>query len=85
MARGIPPGVHVHAPVELGSGGSRRARILGDDARGYLLAGVASLVELHGEEFWFATFDEALACGERLGIPRDAWTEIVDVSEVPSR
>jgi hypothetical protein len=83
--RGIPPGTHIRASVPADDGGPRQARILGDDVRGYLIAGVSDLLGEEDDEFWFGSLDEALDCGERLGIERSAWTEIRDVSEAPRR
>jgi hypothetical protein len=51
------------------AGGHRWLRILGDDERGYLLAGDLEALE----EIWFPSLDEALTEAERAGVPRDAW------------
>jgi len=56
-------------------------RILGDDTRGYLLAGIPE-AELNDNEFWFSILDDALAAAERLGVSRDRWRDITDVRQV---
>jgi hypothetical protein len=81
-AGAIPPGVHIHALLSAPGFRPRHMRILGDEARGYLIAGAADVLAERGEDFWWPTLDEALACAERLGAPRDAWTEITAVQQV---
>jgi hypothetical protein len=80
---GLPPGTRLQAAVSLPGTAASRAtqlRILGDERRGYLLAGLADLPE--PEEFWFATLEEALAHAERHGVSRSAWSDITAVGEV---
>ncbi len=81
MSRGIPPGVHLMASGDSG----HQLRILGDDARGYLLAGLANVLDTEQREFWFANLAEAIDAAARLGVPADAWTEIMSVDEVQTR
>lgn len=82
MRRGVPPGVHIQATVPIGGRSVRQLRILGDDRRGYLLAGLLGIPRLEEEEFWFGTLREALDATARLGVPSDAWTDITGVDQV---
>lgn len=75
----LPPGVHLQATWSPSGLPSRQSRLLGDEERGYLITGIA---DLEDGDFWFETLDAALVQGERLGVSRSAWTEIVDVNEV---
>jgi len=75
MSKPPPPGIHLQAtPVGETSAGSP-VRLLGDDNRGYLIAGLTHLPELEDVEVWFPTFEAAMEAGERLGIKRRDWTE----------
>jgi hypothetical protein len=80
MTPGIPPGVHIHAQCARPGEPPRQLRILGDDRRGYLIAGLFAIAP--EEEIWSSTLDEALARAERAGVPPDAWREIADLGEV---
>lgn len=80
MGREIPPGIHIQAAFVPGGGQPRQLRILGDDERGYLLAGYPEAPE--ADDFWFRTLDEAFAHTDRLGVARSAWTEITAVDQV---
>ncbi len=49
-------------------------RILGDEARGYLIVGdIDPAGGLALDDFWFPSLDLALAAAERSGVPRSAW------------
>jgi hypothetical protein len=75
----IPPGVHIQAVFASAEGRTRQLRILGDDRRGYLVAGITGTA--NDGDFWFRTLDEALSRAERLGVRRDEWTEITAVGQ----
>ena len=79
-AAAIPPGVHIQARFMPEGEGSRQLRILGDEQRGYLLAGYRDAAGT--EDFWFRTLSEALAQADRLGVARADWTEITAVDQV---
>jgi hypothetical protein len=72
----------MQANVALGGTPARQLRILGDDRRGYLVAGLVGIPRLEEEEFWFGTLREALDATARFGVPGDAWTEITAVDQV---
>jgi len=74
----LPPGVHLHATfvIEEETIVCFPVRLLGDETRGYLLAGLPHLPELDGAEVWFPTLAAALAAGERLGVARESWTDL---------
>jgi hypothetical protein len=77
--RGLPPGVHLYAEIVVDEQ-RRQLRILGDDARGYLLAGLPDrTVE---DDFWFPTLAEAKKAGERLGVQSDRWADLDSVDQV---
>ena len=78
----IPPGVHLQATYTPDGGQTRQVRILGDEERGYLIAGISDLPE--EVEFWFRTLVEAFATASELGIRPDDWTSIdaVDGAEM---
>jgi hypothetical protein len=82
MMRGVPPGVHIQATVAIAGRAARQLRILGDDQRGYLIAGLLGIPRVEDEEFWFGTLGEALEATARFGVPGDAWTEITAVDQV---
>jgi len=82
VTRGIPPGIHLQATVAIGGGPPRQVRILGDDRRGYLIAGLLGVALVEDEEFWFGTLGEALESASRFGVPENAWTEITAVDQV---
>jgi hypothetical protein len=83
---GLPPGVHLRAELiwktEVGEVVRRQLRILGDEARGFLVAGFAGIPENDGDEFWYRTLAEAIEAEERLGVTPAAWIEIGSVGEV---
>ncbi|HEY4099213.1 MAG TPA: putative quinol monooxygenase [Baekduia sp.] len=78
---GLPPGTQLHAQC-VRDGADHQVRLLGDEARGYLLTG--TLPDLHNllDEIWFAELADALAAATRLGIPRDAWAAVTAVQDV---
>jgi hypothetical protein len=80
--RGVPPGVHLRAVARKANGDPCQLRILGDDDRGYLLAGTLAIPLAEEEDIWFRTLDEAYTEGERLGVARESWTQIEAVSDV---
>jgi len=82
MTRGVPPGVHLQATAAIGGRPVRQLRILGDDRRGYLIAGLLGIPRVEEEEFWFGTLTEALDATARFGVPGDAWSDITAVGQV---
>jgi hypothetical protein len=80
-AGAIPSGVHIQARFAPDGGQPRQLRILGDDQRGYLLAGYPEAAA-ESEDFWFCTLPEALGQAERLGVARSDWSEITAVDQV---
>lgn len=81
----MPPGVHLYAEIAVVHDGRKRVcqvRILGDQARGYLLSGLAALPAAANEEFWFESLHEAQGQAARFGIPESEWEEISDVADV---
>lgn len=60
----------------------RQLRLLGDERRGYLLAGTLALPGGADAEFWFATVNEAFAAGEGFGVSRADWSRIERLDEV---
>ena len=77
MTRSIPPGVQLQAECEPPGLPARQLRILGDDARGYLIAGLADMVD---DNDFCPTLDEALARAQRAGVERGTWNDITDVA-----
>jgi hypothetical protein len=77
MPDGLPPGIHLEATFVCGERRHLRfpVRLLGDDERGYLVAGLPRLPELENVEVWFPTLASALDTGESLGIDRTDWAE----------
>jgi hypothetical protein len=76
---GLPPGIHLYVEIVVGAH-RRQLRILGDDDRGYLIAGLPDgIVE---DDFWFPTLTEAKRAGQRLGVPIDRWAELESVAQV---
>jgi hypothetical protein len=84
---GLPPGLHMQAEITVmiaGRVSTRQLRLLGDDARGYLLAGLPAVAPPFAlGEIWFETLAEAFAEAEAVGVSPDAWAEITRVDQVP--
>ena len=79
----IPPGIHLRAEV---SHGHHQLRILGDEARGFLLAGTSGLPPADAESaLWFASVEEAMQAAQEFGVELTAWTEIKSVGEASPR
>jgi hypothetical protein len=79
----VPPGTHLAAELSWDDDdGSHHTqlRILGDDARGYLLMGAHQLAG--DREFWFPTLQEAKDEALALGVPRAAWNEVTTPRQV---
>lgn len=79
-SRDIPPGVHLQVMFTPEGLPRRQLRILGDDVRGYLIAGISDMPG--GDDIWFRTLEMAYVRAERVGVAREAWTDIMDVGQV---
>jgi len=66
---------HVRPRAGVAPGRPRELRILGDDDRGFIIAGAADLLAEDGSEFWFPTLIEALAAAEGLEVDPRTWEE----------
>jgi hypothetical protein len=84
----LPPGVHLYVNLALGAGSGTdvgQLRILGDDRRGYLLAGLPVVTGDADAEFWFPTLKQAKRAAERMGVTESQWATIESLSQVNAR
>ncbi len=80
----FPPGCQLYAEVTApGPEGAviHQLRIVGDDRRGYLLAGLASVAD-DDAEFWFATVGEAKRAAVRFGVDERRWQRLESLTQV---
>jgi hypothetical protein len=82
----LPPGVQLSAEVRSrGPSGlvTHQLRIVGDDQRGYLLAGLSCVAgDDDDAEFWFATLEEAKRAAVRYGADELGWQPLDSLMQV---
>ena len=80
----LPPGRQLYAEVALPERTDRthQLRIVGDDRRGYLLAGLSPLANSESAEFWFPTLSEAKRAAIPFGVDEGAWKRLESLGQV---
>jgi hypothetical protein len=78
----LPPGVHLSAEVMAADGIAHQLRIVGDDRRGYLLAGLDAISSDPEAEFWFAGLEAAQQAAVPFGVAVAQWSEIASLDDV---
>jgi hypothetical protein len=79
---GLPPGLQLIAEVPGTGGKPVQIRLLGDESRGFLLVGGPGFVVDDDQEIWFATLEEAIGAGERLGARAEDWIRMSAPADV---